>query len=43
MNRAEQPALIVNDLKGRARGGAVALWIGGGTDGYFANLKIERR
>lgn len=43
VNRAEQPALIVNDLKGKARGGAVALWIGGGTDGYFANLRVERR
>lgn len=40
VNRAEQPALIVNDLKHRPRGGAIALWIGAGTDGYFANLSI---
>jgi hypothetical protein len=37
---AEQPALVINDLKlGTARG-AVALWIGPGTEGYFANLRI---
>lgn len=43
VNRTEQPALIVNDLKARVRGGAIALWIGGGTDGYFANLSITAR
>jgi len=37
---AEQPCLIVDDLKLEPRDGAVALWVGPGTEGYFANLKI---
>jgi len=38
----EQPTLIVNDLKlGNSRG-AVALWIGPGTDAYFADLNISQ-
>lgn len=40
VNGAEQPCLIVNDLKLGAAKGAVALWVGPGTDGYFANLKV---
>jgi hypothetical protein len=38
---APQPALIVNDLKLGDSSGAVALWIGPGTEGYFANLEIR--
>ena len=37
---AEQPTLIVNDLKLEPQQGGVALWVGPGTEGYFANLKI---
>jgi hypothetical protein len=37
---AAQPALVVNDLKLGAGEGGVALWIGAGTEGYFANLRI---
>ena len=40
---AEQPCLIVNDLKLDAREGGVALWVGPGTEGYFANLKISTK
>ncbi len=40
---AEQPCLIVNDLKLEPRGGGVALWVGPGTEGYFSNLKITAR
>ena len=40
VNGAEQPCLIVNDLKIAPAKGAVALWIGPGTDGYFANLRV---
>jgi hypothetical protein len=40
---AEQPCLIVNDLKHEPRGGSVALWVGPGTEGYFGNLKITAR
>jgi len=38
---AEQPSLLVDDLKIEPREGAVALWVGPGTEGYFANLKIR--
>jgi hypothetical protein len=37
---ADQPALIVNDLKLGTAGGSVALWIGPGTEGYFSDLRI---
>lgn len=37
---AEQPGLIVNDLKLEPQAGGVALWVGPGTEGYFSNLKI---
>jgi hypothetical protein len=38
---AEQPCLIVNDLKlGKTRG-QIALWIGQDTEGYFSNLSIR--
>jgi hypothetical protein len=38
---AEQPCLIVNDLRLGDSSGAVALWIGPGTEGYFAGLQIS--
>lgn len=40
---AEHPCLIVNDLKLEPREGGVALWVGPGTEGYFANLKIAAK
>ena len=41
---AEQPSLIVNDLKlGADRSGAIGLWIGPGTDAYFADLTVTHR
>jgi hypothetical protein len=40
---AEQPCLIVNDLKLEPREGPIALWIGPGTDGYFSDLKITAK
>jgi hypothetical protein len=40
VNGAEQPCLIVNDLKHLPREGGVAIWVGPGTEGYFSNLKI---
>jgi hypothetical protein len=40
---AEQPCLIVNDLKLEPRQGGVALWVGPGTEGYFSNLKIAHK
>lgn len=41
VNDASQPCLIVNDLKLGDSSGAVALWIGPGTEGYFRNLEIK--
>jgi hypothetical protein len=40
---AEQPSLIVDDLKLEPRDGGVALWVGPGTEGYFSNLKITAK
>jgi hypothetical protein len=40
---AEQPCLIVNDMKHEPQEGGVALWVGPGTDGYFSNLKITKK
>ena len=37
---AAQPCLIVKDLKLGDGAGAVALWVGPGTEAYFANLKV---
>jgi hypothetical protein len=37
---AEQPCLVVNDMRLEPRAGGVALWVGPGTEGYFSNLKI---
>src|SRR5215813_8435266 len=43
VNGAEQPCLIVNDMKLEPKEGRVALWVGPGTEGYFANLKITAK
>ncbi|PWT92932.1 MAG: hypothetical protein C5B55_05425 [Blastocatellia bacterium] len=42
VNGAEQPTLLVNDLKQGQTRGAVALWIGPGTVAHFADLRISR-
>jgi len=39
---AAQPCLIVDDMKLGDSEGAVALFVGPGTEGYFANLKIKQ-
>jgi hypothetical protein len=43
VNGANQPCLIVNDLKLNAGEGGVALWVGPGTEGYFSNFKITAK
>jgi hypothetical protein len=43
VNGAQQPCLIVNDLKLDPQAGGVALWVGPGTEGYFSNLKISAK
>ncbi len=39
---AGQPTLIVTDLKLDAPEGAIALWIGPGTEAHFANLRVSQ-
>jgi len=41
LGTAAQPCLLINDLKLGDAHGAIALWGGSGTVGYFANLKIS--
>ena len=41
VNGSPQPVLIVNDLKLGGSKGSVALWIGGGTEAYFSNLRLS--
>lgn len=41
VNGATQPTLLVNDLKLGDGSGAVALWVGVGTEAYFANLRLK--
>jgi hypothetical protein len=43
VNGASQPALIVSDLKMGDSKGGVALWVGLGTEAYFANLRVTER
>ena len=38
---ASQPTLLVNDLKLGDTSGPITLWIGVGTEAYFANLRIS--
>ena len=40
VNGADQPALVVNDLKQPVAKGAIALWVGPGTIAHFAGLKV---
>lgn len=41
VHNGSQPTLIVNDLKQASRNGSIALWIGPGTIGHFADLRIS--
>jgi hypothetical protein len=41
VNDSPLPVLIVNDLKHGDSEGGVALWIGLGTEAYFANLRLS--
>ena len=36
------PALVVNDLKQGQSQGQIALWVGAGTVGHFANLRVSK-
>jgi hypothetical protein len=41
VNGAEQPSLIVHDLKLRKQRGKIALWVEQDTEGYFSNLTVK--
>ena len=41
VNGAEQPCLVVNDLKLGETRGQIALWIGGGTEAYFSKVVVK--
>jgi hypothetical protein len=42
INDSKQPCLVVNDLKfGAGMSGAIGLWVGNWTEGYFSGLKIS--
>lgn len=41
VNRAEQPCLVVNNLKLGETQGQIALWIGAGTEAYFSNVVLK--
>ncbi len=43
VNGVSQPCLIVQDLKYGKTSGSIALWVGPGTDGYFADLKVSKK
>ncbi|NJB71613.1 hypothetical protein GGR42_002075 [Saonia flava] len=42
VHNATQPTMIVNSLLGKEKSGKLALWVGPGTDAFFANLKITK-
>ncbi len=41
VNGAEQPCLIVNDLKLDETEGEIAFWIGAGTEAYFSKVLVK--
>jgi hypothetical protein len=41
VNGADQPCLIVNDLKLGETHGQIALWTGSNTEAYFSNLRVR--
>ena len=42
VNGADQPCLIVNDLKLGETSGSIALWIGAGTEAYFSEVIVHQ-
>jgi hypothetical protein len=41
VNGAEQPCLVVNDLKLGETQGQIGLWIGSGTEAYFSTIVVK--
>ena len=42
VNGASAPCLVVKELSDRARG-SLGLWVGEGSGGHFANLRVTRK
>ena len=42
VNGAQQPTLLVNDLKQKQSQGRIALWLGPGTVAHFSNLRVSK-
>jgi hypothetical protein len=42
VNNAATPSLVVDELSTRAHG-PIGLWVGEGSGGYFANLRVQKR
>jgi shikimate kinase len=43
LNNNPQPSLIVNALKhGEGTSGGIGLWVDVGTEGFFADLKVQQ-
>lgn len=43
LNQNEQPSLVVNDLKHGIASGGIGFWVDEGTEGFFADLQVQRR
>lgn len=43
INGQKHPSFIVEEMKGDAKSGSVALWVDIGTEGYFKDLKIIKK
>jgi hypothetical protein len=44
LNNNKQASLVVNDLKlGENNAGNIGLWVGNWTEGYFKDLKVEKK
>ena len=41
VGNADQPALVIRDLKRGEAAGGIGLWVGPGTVGYFRNLRVR--
>src|SRR5436189_262051 len=42
VNGATEPSLVVNELSDRTRG-SIGLWVGEGSGGHFANLRVTKK
>ncbi|XWW48580.1 hypothetical protein JYG30_24945 (plasmid) [Fibrella sp. USSR17] len=43
INGKKEPSLIIKQMKGNLKSGAIGLWVDIGTEGYFKDLKITKK